>query len=211
MMPQRLDDLADQYNELVDKFNTAVKMTTVAYLHVGPKSQNMPLTMTYRSVNGIEHREVSGNDSSKIPYLYDPETKMEKEVTIIGYESPNNGDIFVHKLRVFKIKSEDDGSDPEIEITVNYDMAIESFLVETGQTKATGNIGDPAINVQKCEVEKCTLQENTTYKIAANQAGGFKLQSIRPEDHTSTKLPTNRPKFVKYEMEANTTISSSPF
>lgn len=215
MMPRRLDMLAQQYNDLVTKFNTAVKLTTVAYLHVGPKSQNMPLTMTFRSVNGLQDSVIAANVQGAVPYLYDPDKNIEKQITIIGYEAPSNGEIYMRQLKILEdVQSSDQGgTTTEVTTTVNYDAAIETFLKETGQLKATDNIGDPAVVVPECRVDtqECGLRPGGTYKIVANQAGAFHLRPVTPEDHQSDKLPTTRPKFVKYKLAANTTISSSPF
>lgn len=197
-MPYRLDDLAGQYNDLVDKFNTAVKLTTIAYMHIGSKEEKMPVTMSFRSVNGIEKLEVAADNGK--PLLYDDQTNTVNRLIIVGYESPT-GHVFFKKLTVLVGNTNDDWE---------YTTAIDSFFSDSGQ-KETGNRGDPSINIECNEGVEC-LKEKTTYKLVANDAGAFHLRSIDPEkDNINSNLPTERPKYVNYKMQANTRISSSPF
>jgi hypothetical protein len=175
--PRYLRELTKDYNELVDQFHTAVKETSVAYIHIGSKRDGMPVTIQMRSITGMLVETKKSARSH--PLLHVPGVDHVRPFCVFGYI--RNDRVYIHSMKV------------QVSYDVNTLLGSEQlFIFDTSLDidKDTENtqISHPATWVQETD----EIDENQFYQLVVSPAGLFTL--VRIESFKTVKgLPMTSP------------------
>ena len=176
--PVYLQELTDEYNTLVDQFHVAVQETSIAYIHIGSKQDNMPVTIQMRSITGsLVETKLSRRNH---PNLYVQGQIM--PFCVFGYIQRDV--VYIHSIKV----------------RVSFD---EETQLETGQLYIfdknidmdpdNPQVSHPATWVQA----NGELDENQFYQLVVNPAGLFTL--VRIESFQDIEgLPDRPPEYRNY-------------
>ena len=154
LSPRRLARLADDYNILVDKFNQAVTNHTLAFVQIGSRVDNMPISVYLPTLSGTTKQIDTGIT------LLDNDGQMVHDLEVKGVYI--NGLVFVSS----------------VESTVSSDgstLQKKQKSLKTDIDSITGNV-DKITSHPATWIEANVIPADTVFKLVGNSAGNFQLQ-----------------------------------
>jgi len=184
--PLYLMELTQDYNELVDQFHLALKETAIAYIHIGSKSDCMPVTIQMRTIDGVfvqtkqstlDHPKlyVPGNDSggTVLPF------------SVFGYI--RNDRVYIHRMTVRISYTVQTGQSTDQ--TYIFDTKLN---MDDDRTTDTRKMSHPATWIHENDID-----ENQYYQLVVNPAGLFTMVRIESFKHVEG-IPTTPPEYREY-------------